>query len=367
MFHKQFDVVVCGAGVAGIAAAVKSARLGAKTCLIESSITLGGLATAGMVNIYLPLCDGNGNQILAGLAEELLKLSVKYGAGPLPPGWGGEPGAKIGRYMTVFSPGAFALSLDELLGDSGVDVWYDTRIIGAVVNDDGRLNAVEVANKSGRGEISAHAFVDATGDADLAGFAGRELRDGLNHLSIWAVQASMTKAAAASKHGDPSMLLDVVRLGANDRGEGHPEGAPRWNGVSGASVSEFVIASRRLLREHYAESANSTAAFPLVLPSMPQFRKTRMIVGEDNVRETTADSPTAESAILAPDWRTKGRLWAIPDGALKPKGVRNLFAAGRIISAGTDDAWDATRVIPVAAATGERAGELASARAHEFE
>ncbi len=74
-----YDTIVCGGGVAGIAAALSAARCGAKTLLLEREYMLGGLATAGLVTIYLPICDGLGHQVSFGLAEELLKLSIRYG------------------------------------------------------------------------------------------------------------------------------------------------------------------------------------------------------------------------------------------------------------------------------------------------
>ena len=77
--YGNYDVVVCGGGIAGISAAVAAARTGAKTLLIENSYLLGGLATSGLVAIYLPLCDGEGHQLSFGIAEELLRLSVVKG------------------------------------------------------------------------------------------------------------------------------------------------------------------------------------------------------------------------------------------------------------------------------------------------
>ena len=72
----DYDVVVVGGGIAGVAAALASARGGAKTCLLEKFCALGGLATIGNVIIYLPLCDGRGHQVSAGICEELFRLSV---------------------------------------------------------------------------------------------------------------------------------------------------------------------------------------------------------------------------------------------------------------------------------------------------
>ena len=74
------DVLVCGGGFAGISAALAAARQGSKVILLEKQFILGGLGTAGLVTVYLPLCDGYGRQVSFGIAEELLRLSVSMGA-----------------------------------------------------------------------------------------------------------------------------------------------------------------------------------------------------------------------------------------------------------------------------------------------
>ena len=93
----ECDVLVAGGGVAGIAAAMAAAREGAKVILLERSYVLGGLATSGLVTIYLPLCDGVGHQVSFGIAEELLRLSIEHGdEGRYPTAWldGGTPEEK---------------------------------------------------------------------------------------------------------------------------------------------------------------------------------------------------------------------------------------------------------------------------------
>ncbi len=69
----EYDVVVAGGGIAGIAAALAAVRQGAKTLLIEKQFALGGLATLGLVTIYLPLCDGCGRQVSFGIAAAMGK------------------------------------------------------------------------------------------------------------------------------------------------------------------------------------------------------------------------------------------------------------------------------------------------------
>ena len=82
---EECDVLVCGGGFAGISAALAAARQGKQVLLLEKQYMLGGLGTAGLVTIYLPICDGCGRQVSFGIAEELLRLSIRYGAEDLYP------------------------------------------------------------------------------------------------------------------------------------------------------------------------------------------------------------------------------------------------------------------------------------------
>ena len=64
---NTYDVIVVGGGVAGVAAAVASARNGAKTLLLEKTVVLGGLGTQGLISWYEPLCNGEGKLLIAGI------------------------------------------------------------------------------------------------------------------------------------------------------------------------------------------------------------------------------------------------------------------------------------------------------------
>jgi hypothetical protein len=83
----SYDVIVCGGGVAGVAAAISAAKRGCSTLLIEKSNILGGLATLGLINLFVPMCNGRGKQIIFGLAEKWLRDSAKYGYDTIPTEW----------------------------------------------------------------------------------------------------------------------------------------------------------------------------------------------------------------------------------------------------------------------------------------
>jgi len=358
-FDKTFDVLVVGAGVAGVAAALECARAGLHTALVEKTVFVGGLATAGLINIYLPLCDGLGHQVTYGMAEELLCLSLRYGPGDVPAGW--REGR--GRYQTPFSPASFVLALDEALEEAGVALWLDTLFCRPVMEGT-RVVGLEVENKSGRGVLCAHCVIDATGDADVAYRAGAACAESDNWLSLWAIQASYAKARQVAAQPEATSLLDYVRVGGDARGYGIPPDVAKFSGTDGAQVTRFILESRRLLREHYATNhalggdTGRHKLFPVTLPAMAQFRTIRCIVGQATLSAGQDGQFVATSVGLVPDWRKPGPVWEIPFGVLLPDRVTGLLAAGRCISS-QGDAWEVMRVIPPAALTGQVAGVAA--------
>ena len=166
----EMEVAVAGGGIAGIAAALAAARHGKKVILIEKQCILGGLATAGLIAVYLPLCDGMGHQVSFGIAEELLKLSVQEGRKiKYPEAWFKNSSVeekKKERYEVQFNPQMFALLLEELLLSYDVKILYDTKICGVHVENN-KIQALIIENKSGRSAVAAENFVDATGDEDI--------------------------------------------------------------------------------------------------------------------------------------------------------------------------------------------------------
>ena len=134
------DVCVCGGGIAGIAAALAARRGGAEVLLLEREYLLGGLATAGMITIFLPICDGKGHQVSFGLAEELLRLSIKHGAEYHYPAHWMEPfdvktRAENERFEVHYNPYLFAIEAERLLIAEGVKILYGVTVAAAHVED----------------------------------------------------------------------------------------------------------------------------------------------------------------------------------------------------------------------------------------
>ena len=112
---KEYDVIVVGGGVAGCAAAVSVAKRGKSVLLIEKTNLLGGLGTIGLINFFVPMCNGRGKQIIFGLAEKWLRQSAELSYDTIPSDWEkGEPlNPTEQRYVQRYSPNIFALQLLE--------------------------------------------------------------------------------------------------------------------------------------------------------------------------------------------------------------------------------------------------------------
>lgn len=355
----EYDVIVCGGGISGLTAAVSAARRGASVLLLEKGVLLGGLATAGLISWYEPLCDGRGRRVMNGMAYELLQLCIRCGFHDLPEGW--TPPAKRSesrkRLCTNFSHSLFAMALDEWLLEAGVKLLLDTcvtkpNIIGS------RIGGVFVENKDGRGCYRCRVIIDCTGDADIALRSGISCENGVNYLTYIGYYSDTQTSKAASDNHNMLFARKWMNSGSDLWGRGHPEGLPCYIGVDAEHLTDFVIRGRRRLFEQ-AKSAQPFSRDFSVLPSMAQYRKTRRIIGEYTLTEADQGKHFDHSVAAVGDFARRGQLYEIPYEALYHRKVENLYVAGRCISS-TGWAWDVTRVIPAAAATGEAAGAAAA-------
>lgn len=358
--RETHGVIVAGGGIAGMAAALAAARGGADVLLIEREYLLGGLGTAGLVTIYLPLCDGTGNQVSFGIAEELLRLSVKHGAeARYPTAWmdgGSKEERTKQRFELEYNPHLFALAAEKLLLDTGVQILYGTSVV-AVHKTDARIDALIVENKSGRYAIGVNgSVIDCTGDADICAFSGArtaKFAQG-NVLAAWHYFLS---------HGE----LKLKQLGASDIPDKQKTGkeAPplvkrRFSGLDGKEISEMVTLSHeKLYRDILNMRQSDPTHTPVTMATIPQIRMTRRIEGMYVMDDTEMHKDFDDSVGVFSDWRKRGPVYKLPFSVLHGADVPNLICAGRCISV-TDAMWDITRVIPVCAVSGQAAGTAAA-------
>ena len=145
----ECDVLVCGAGPAGVAAAVSAARLGAKTILVEQTGIVGGVSTSGLMSHWTGNTRG-------GIYEEFLDRSCDS---PDP-----------ARRQTI-NPDKLQDAYLALLAESGAELRLYA-FVAAPLLENGRVAGAICESKSGRQAIRAKAVVDATGDSDVAARAG---------------------------------------------------------------------------------------------------------------------------------------------------------------------------------------------------
>ncbi|MBT3377090.1 MAG: FAD-dependent oxidoreductase [Lentisphaerae bacterium] len=164
----EYDVIVCGGGLGGTAAAVAAGRTGARTLLIERNSFLGGVATAGMCcSIFNCYYTSEGQLGTTGIAVEVAdKLAESMGYGRK---WHKHKG------HIIYDIERGKQVLQDLVVDAGAELLLQACVAGAVVSD-GALDGVVVETKSGPQAIRAKVVVDATGDSDVAARAGARVR-----------------------------------------------------------------------------------------------------------------------------------------------------------------------------------------------
>lgn len=358
---KDCDVLVCGGGFAGISAALAAARQGKRVILAEKHFILGGLGTAGIVTIYLPLCDGVGRQVSFGIVEELFRLSISMGAeARYPENWldrnnPAERTKNNPRFEVQYNPQLFAILAEQLLIKEGVEILYGTYAVAAPAENE-KITAVVCENKSGRFAINVKSVVDATGDCDIAHFAGaptENFKQG-NILAAWYYSI-----------GDKGYQLHM--LGFSDIPDEERDDKAviplidrRFTGLDGEELSEQVTLSHaQTLSDIRKRRANGEDILPVTMATTPQIRMTRRIKGEYTLASDEMHKFFEDSVGMVSDWRKRGPVYEVPFSTLYSKAVKNLICAGRCTSV-TDGMWDIMRVIPCCAVTGQAAGTAAA-------
>ena len=357
---KKYDVIVCGGGVAGVAAAVTSAQNGLSTLLLEKSNILGGLGTLGLINLFVPMCNGRGKQIIFGLAEKWLRLSATLGWDTIPPEWkNGEPKEPTNvRYVQRYSPAIFAYQLTEEVKNSGADVLFDCMAIDPLM-DGNRCVGVFTEGKGGTEFYSCKMLIDTTGDCDVLRRAGVPTVSGENFFTFSAKMITLDSCQKAVDEQDIRHIYKGISGGGiNLYGDNQPDDVPKWSGLTVDEVTDYIVRNHLLILEKLKKTDRKTREI-VTTPGMPQFRTTCHIKGDHSLKVADAYRHFDDSVCAINDFDHRDHLFEVPLRALTRRDFPNVITAGRSAD-GTGYGWDILRVIPPAILTGQAAGQAAA-------
>ena len=409
--YGEFDVVVIGGGPAGLAASTSAARLGAKVLLVERYGFLGGMGTAGGVTNFAGLYgrkNGQMRQVVHGVVDELLERIAALGGLNEP-----QDGMQGRIRVQSYDISSLKCAADQLLVASGVKILFHAW--AAVVMQGARIQALIVETKSGRMAIRAHKFIDCSGDADVAHFAGvpYEVGDGMGSglypttmFRVGHVDAAQALAAVGEFKAINTLMAQVQidkpgryqfpREGAILRPQKNPtEWRANVTQISNASgvamdatdarqLSDGELVGRRQITDYFSFLRHEVPGFAdasiVDIAAQIGVRETRRIQGQYVLTgEDILASSRFDDAIGVNAWpmelHTAGRIdWQFPrnwdstDGRvyndlpwrmLVPAKVDNLLVAGRCASM-THEGQSAARVSGACFVMGQAAGTAAA-------
>ena len=392
--HAECDVLVVGGGPAGTAAAVGSARLGARTMLLERHNHLGGLSTGGLVIWIDRMTDWSGKLVIRGFAEEYLARLPKGAiSGPPREAWGSRDAATAAWWAlrtaafhgtVTHSPTAApewmkAVAL-EMVIEAGAEPLFHAWGAQPVMQGDAVRGAI-FESKQGRRAILAKVVVDATGDGDLFHRAGAACSDDIEEADIhhamntsWMFGGVDMVAYLRWRAEQPEQFAAFLQRGREAHGQFEKAFVswrndvalfmgPRMTGFSAVAVddlTEVEIRSHRLMLAHLdfyrAHAPGFAGACPLLSAPQLGVRHARRLIGLGAVTRAMWDGRVAPDEIgISPPLSPRFANVSVPYGALVPERLDGLLAPGRHLSC------DATshsfmREIPQCWLTGHAAG-----------
>lgn len=404
ILHDGWDVIVVGGGPSGCAAAISSAREGAKTLLIEATGVLGGMGTSGLVPAWTPFSDGE-KIIYKGIAEKIFWESKK--------GVPHEPDTKL-DWVSI-NPEYLKRIYDKQVLAAGVNVLFFSFLSGVEMIDN-KIDAILVSNKNGISVYKSKIFVDCTGDGDLSAWAGAAFNKGDEQGKLMPATHCFALSNVDSYHytygenlyagNKKSPIWEILKDGKYSLiKDAHACNNFTGPGVVGfnaghvfdvdstnpESISNAMFYGREMAEQfsqalkEYSPNAFGNSFLTVTAPLMG-IRESRIIEGDykltlkDWIDKKSFDDEIGRNCyfidihLVEEDQKKitkenyeklkvepykKGESHGIPYRCLTPKGIKNLLIAGRSIST-ERTVQGSTRVQPVCLVTGEAAGMAAA-------
>lgn len=398
----EYEVVVLGGGPAGIAAAVAAGRAGRKTLLIERYGFLGGMGTAAGVTNFCGLhanVHGDIRQVVHGVADDLLQRIDRLGGL-------NQPHALFGKTVAqAYDTAAYKIAADDLLLSAGVEVLFHALGAGVVMDGARRVRALLVETRSGRFAVVGRAFVDASGDGDLAAWAGApyELGDGHGNMlypsTMFRVNGIDPERAGKAWEVIPKLMLQAEAEGRYTFPRKAPIVRPQksgieWrvnltqlanregnamNGTDARELSEAEILGRRQIAEvagFLREVPGFERSYIVDIAPQVGIRETRRVRGAYQLTEADVlECASFDDTIGVNGWplemHLKGTVefrWPkipesrgfnhLPYRMTLPQGLDNVWIAGRCASM-SHEAQSAARVTGACFVMGQAVGTAA--------
>jgi hypothetical protein len=398
----EYEVVVLGGGPAGLAAALAAGRSGRSTLLIERYGFMGGAGTAAGLSTFCGLhavVHGRHEQVVHGIADDILeRLAAMDGLN--------KPHLTIQNQITAqaYDISAFKIAADELAAAAEVQVLYHAFGVGCVMADETRIDCVLVETKSGRFAVRGRIFVDASGDGDLAAWAGvpYELGDGAGNMlypsTMFRINGVDPVKAGRAWELIPALMDEAEREGrifprkkpivrpqrnpiewrANLTQIKNPDGTP-VNGTDARQLSYGEVEGRRQCWDVFQFIKSVTPGFEraYIVEIAPQIgiRETRRVIGEYQLSDKDIlGCRDFDDTIGIQGWPVEAHVSGdvkfvftppgsrgynqIPYRIIVPRKVDNLFVAGRCASM-THDGQSSARVSGPCFIMGQAAGTAA--------
>ena len=389
------DVLIAGGGTSGVSAAVGAAQAGANVLLIERNAYLGGEGAHAGIGALCAVytCGDNPVKCVAGVCDlvldELHKLSPNSTETII---------SAAGNKNINFKPEYLKVALDNLLDKHNVNYFLHTSIIAAKKAGD-FIESVTCQDDESTFTVHAKAFVDATGDANLAHLSGAKTLWGDSNGQVMAATLPFRLCGVdTSKDMTPAAVERAVKLGkeagipnmTRERGfilkmSGSNEVIVLLPSVipSGLSAEELT----HIEKFTRGQALSYVEAFRRFMPGMENceltmigpsigFRETRRLEGRYML---TADDvlgrKKSPEGVARGGWKPEihsslneaavyldvpgASYYDIPLGCLQSVNVSNLYGAGRLICADSQ-AMAASRVMGTCLATGHAAGVTAA-------